>query len=148
MKITQLVLVQNFLDEFKLLTSQVQRMPVEAGMLLVAGSNESKVAKIDHTYFQKGAGKLLHMTQWSIQGADLVHKLSQQGLMPTKVHVKAMHNAIDYCLATSKRGWMLQPENSGTGRIASSRSKSMGLQNQTMQNVQSCVAVLAVTQCS
>ena len=86
-------------------------MPAEAGAVLVAGSNKTKVVKAEHTYFWKGTGKLLHMTWWSRPKVqNLVRKLARQGAMPTKAHVKAMHRAMDYCVETPERRWLLSPE--------------------------------------
>ena len=96
MKLTQSILGQSFSDEFNLTTSQVPRTPAEAGAVLVTGSEESKVAKAEHTYFQKGTGMLLHMTWWSrTKVQNSVRKLAWQGAMPMQAHVKAMHCAME-----------------------------------------------------
>ena len=117
MKLTQPVLLQSFRDEFKLTTSRVPKTPAEAGTVLVAGSMDSKVGKVEHTYYRKGTGKLLHMTRWSrpeVQNA--VRELARQGAMPTMAHVKAMHRAMEYCVATPDRGWLLSPRRKWDGK--------------------------------
>ena len=87
------------------------RTPAEVGTVLVAESNESKVEKAENNYFWKGTGKLLHMTRWSSPDVqNSVRKLARQHAMTTKAHVKAMHRAMEYCMATPESRWLLRPK--------------------------------------
>ena len=63
-----------------------------------------------HTYYRSGVGKLLHMARWSRpETQNSVRELTRQGSCPNKAHIKAMHRAMDHCVATPKRGWFLKP---------------------------------------
>eukprot|EP00957_Ditylum_brightwellii_P115908 8840949-Ditylum_brightwellii.AAC.1 len=58
-----------------------------------------------HTYFRSGIGKLLHMTRWLCpEVQNSVKELARQGSAPVNAHVKAMHHAMEYCVATPNHG--------------------------------------------
>ena len=109
-KFTQPVMLQSFDDEFET-TDKKPNTPAEAGTVLVKCNDGATVGKQRHTYFQKGVGKLLHMTRWSrpeVQNA--VRELSRFGSAPSEAHIKAMHRAMENCKGTPNRGWNLEPE--------------------------------------
>eukprot|EP00957_Ditylum_brightwellii_P210583 15365141-Ditylum_brightwellii.AAC.1 len=45
-----------------------------------------------------------------------MRELTRQESAPNKVHVKAMHYAIEYCRATPNRGWKLKPNRIWDGK--------------------------------
>ena len=115
-KITQPVLLQSYEDEYAI-EHKKPSTPAEAGTVLVKGEEGNKVDGKEHTYYRSGVGKLLHMARWSrpdIQNS--VRELTRQGSCPTKAHIKAMHRAMDFCVATPKRGWFLKPERVWDGK--------------------------------
>ena len=115
-RFTQPVLIQSFSDEFKVTGKNIMT-PAEAGQVLVKNENaENVVCKESHTYYRSGVGKLLHLSRWSrpdIQNS--VREVARQGSGPVKAHLKAMHRIMDYCVATSKRGWLLKPKRKWDG---------------------------------
>ena len=73
-------MIQSFFDEFRTKESRKPRTPSEAGTVLIAVSKENMVQNAEHNYFQKGLGKLLHLTRWSrLDVQNSVRELSRQG---------------------------------------------------------------------
>ena len=98
--------------------------PVEAGKTLVKATLDKKVNRARHTYFRSGEGKLLHMTRWSRQNIhNAVFDLSRHGNAPNEAHIKATHHPMEYCKATSNRGWYLKPSRKWDGKDRISNSE-------------------------
>ena len=125
-KFTQPVLLQSYLDEFEIGT-RTPNTPAEAGSVLVKSAPEDVVQGKQHTYFRSGVGKMLHMMRWSrpeVQNA--VRELTRQGSAPTKAHIKAMHRAMEYCVGTPNRGWLLRPTRKWDGKDKSYKFRIRG----------------------
>ena len=126
-KFTQPVMLQSFDDEFET-SGKRPSTPAEAGTVLSKCSEGAKVESTRHTYYRKGVGKLLHMTRWSrpeVQNA--VRELARHGSAPCEAHVKAMHRAMEHCMATPERGWMLKPERKWDGKDKSFKFRVHGM---------------------
>eukprot|EP00957_Ditylum_brightwellii_P040221 3042801-Ditylum_brightwellii.AAC.1 len=108
-KFTQSVLLQSYNDKYE--TTECKLVtPAEAGILLVKAEKKDMVGSKRHTYFRSGVGMLLHMTMWSRpEVQNSVKELTRQGSTTVNAHVKAMHCAMEYCVATPNRVWLLKP---------------------------------------
>ena len=64
MKITQLVLLQSFKDEFQL-PDKTHSTSAEPGQVLQEAKKEDIIGDEDQTKYRSGVGKLLHFMRWS-----------------------------------------------------------------------------------
>eukprot|EP00957_Ditylum_brightwellii_P210400 15364934-Ditylum_brightwellii.AAC.1 len=94
-----LVLLESYQDKYKALTKK-PTTTVEAGTVLVRAEVKDKVDNEVHTYFRSGIGKLLHVAQWSQPEAqNSKRELARQGNGPVHTYIKAMHKAMECCVA-------------------------------------------------
>jgi hypothetical protein len=115
-KITQPVLLQSFEDKFDLSDTKPTMIPATPGSVL-AESEERLVNEQEHYEYQKGTGKLIHLTKYSRPEIyNATRDLSRQGSKPVPAHVKAMKKVMKYCLTTRDRGLLLKPNKRWDGK--------------------------------
>jgi hypothetical protein len=86
LQITQPVLLQSFVDEFKLPKSNPVT-PAAAGETLHADEEVKLLDDAGHSKYQSGVGKLLHLAKWSrVEMLNWVRKLSRFMSKPNVLH--------------------------------------------------------------
>ena len=116
-KITQPVLVQSLEDEFDLPGGKAPKTPATAGQVLIHEPGEVNLDTRASTKYRSGTAKLMFLMQWSRPDIyNAVRGLARHMSTPQAKHVKAMHNCMQYVLATRNRGLRLKPEGKWNGR--------------------------------
>ena len=125
-KFTQPVLLQSFTDEFGIGGSK-HETPAPAGEILRKGEEKDFVSTDKMTKYRSGTGKLLHLTKWSrpdIQNA--VRELTRFMMRTLGAHEVALKRAMEYCVSTPARGWLLRPNGIWDGRDKNYKFKVHG----------------------
>jgi hypothetical protein len=77
MKLTQLVMIQSFNEEFELPKGAAPNTPAIPGTVLTAGEIKNQVNNKLQSKFRSGVGKLLHMMRWTrLEVQNAVRELS------------------------------------------------------------------------
>jgi hypothetical protein len=109
MRFTQPVLLQSFADEFAMDGNDKANTPGVPMKTLQLG-DDPPVQDKENTYYRSGVGKLLHLRRWSRpEMANALRDLTRYNSNCTQQHIKAMHRAMKYAIATPKRGLKLAP---------------------------------------
>jgi Reverse transcriptase (RNA-dependent DNA polymerase) len=108
-KLTQPVLLQSLVDEFKFERYLKVKNPAVPGTVLQP--TENKLSPEDLFTYRSGTGKLLHLMKWSHpEIANSVQELSRYMTGAGMLHtMKAMYRVFNYCLNTSTRGKVFKP---------------------------------------
>ena len=110
MRLTQLMILQSFGDEFDLTAHTVPKTPAAPGEVLEEGKNNHRLSLSKHRDYRKGVGKLLHVTKLTRPDlGDSTRELAQFGHAPTRVHYNAMILSMKYCVTMKDRGILLKP---------------------------------------
>ena len=111
LKLTQLVLLQSYHDEFDLLNDGPDpRTPAEPGMVLMPCDEKDVLSWTQKTEYQSGVGKLLHMMRWSRPDIlNATRELSRHMKKAANRHMMAMYCVMRYCVATPEQGLFLKP---------------------------------------
>jgi hypothetical protein len=108
LKLTQPVLMQSFVDEFKFERDYKVKNPAVPGTVLQP--TENKLSNDDQFTYRSGTGKLLHLMKWSRpEIGNAVRELSRWMTGAGPAHLKAMYRVFNYCLNTSERGKVFKP---------------------------------------
>ena len=109
MKITQLVLLQSFKDEFQL-PDKAHNTPAEPGQVLHEAKEGEILGDEEQTKYRSGVGKLLHFMRWSRpQIWNAVRELTKHNSRCNETHIKEMKRVMAYCVSTPNRGWRISP---------------------------------------
>jgi hypothetical protein len=110
-QLTQPVLIQSFQDEFNLPESmKATKTPAPGGQVLMKGVEETMVYDATHSVYRSGVGKLMHLMRWSKPEIwNSVRELSRFFAGASIAHMKAMYQAMPYCVNTKGSGRMLTP---------------------------------------
>jgi hypothetical protein len=93
---TQLVLLQSFMDEFDLVRDPKITVPGVLGSVL--GNTEGKLLDDDLFKYPSGMGKLLHLVKWiRPEIGNAVQELSCFMSGACTAHLKAMYHVMNYC---------------------------------------------------
>ena len=111
MKLTQPVLLQSFEDEFEIPEGKPPNTPAIPGEVLRSRTKTSLMSGEMQTKYRSGTGKLLHLMKWSRPDVlNSVRELSHFMTGAMAYHLKAMYQAMQYCLATKEKGLTLKPD--------------------------------------
>jgi hypothetical protein len=125
-KITQPVLLQSFTDEF-VLGSTKHETPATAGEVLRKGDEKDFVSLENMSKYRSGTGKLLHLTKWSRPDMkNAVRELTRFMMRTLGAHEVALKRAMEYCVSTRERGWLLKPSGTWNGRDKGHKFKIHG----------------------
>ena len=125
--ITQPVLLQSFTDEFELDHDKQHETPAVAGEILRKGEEKDFVSQEKMKKFRSGTGKLLHLTKWSRPDIkNAVRELTRFMMRTLGAHEVALKRAMEYCVGTSEKGWLLKPTRVWDGRDKSHKFKVHG----------------------
>ena len=109
-KLTQPVLLQSFVDEFKIPNEKSPTTPAVANTVLTRDGESKALSDKEHADYRKGVGKLIHLSKFSRPDiANAVRELSRYASRPTKIHKTAMIRCMAYCVGTPNRGILLNP---------------------------------------
>ena len=116
-RFTQPVLVQSFVDEFKIDATSAPKTPAPEGQVLRKAEEADCVTGIEYTNFRKGVGKLLHLMKWS--RPEIMNSVRELSRFMTSgaslAHKKAMQTVMKYVVGTPERGLLLKPEGTWDG---------------------------------
>ena len=149
MRMTNPVIIQSFQDEFEL-SSNAPPNPAPAGSILKRGEENDNINKKDQKIYRSGVGKLLHVMRWSRPDIlNRVRELSRYMAGATAHHLKEMHRVMSYCVATSARGWVLDPDMKWDGKdrnfefIVTGKSDSdYAVEPDTRRSISGCTTFL------
>jgi hypothetical protein len=109
-KLTQPVLLQSFVDEFKIPSEKFPTTPAVASTVLTRDEESKALSNKEHADYRKGVGKRIHLSKFSRPDiANAVRELSRYASRPTKIHMTAMIRCMAYCVGTPNRGILLNP---------------------------------------
>jgi hypothetical protein len=109
-KIMQPFLLQSYHDEIKLPEGRVPNTPMEPGSVLVKVHEGNELDMKAHKTYRSGVGKLLHMMRWSRPDVlNITREMFMIMVVACQAHMKAMQRTMQYCLNTTNRGILLQP---------------------------------------
>jgi Reverse transcriptase (RNA-dependent DNA polymerase) len=107
-KLTQPVLLQSLVDEFKFERDFKVKNPAVPGTVLQP--SENKLSPEDLFTYCSGTGKLLHLMKWSrLEIANSVRELFCYMTGAGMSHMKVMYRVFNYCLNTSTCGMVINP---------------------------------------
>ncbi len=67
--------------------------------------------------YRSGTGKLFHLTKWSRPDMkDALRELTRFIMRTLGAHKVALKRAMEYCVSTPERGWLLKPSGTWNGR--------------------------------
>jgi hypothetical protein len=101
--------------------------PAPAGEILRKGDEKDFVSPPRMKKFRSGTGKLLHLMKWSRPDIkNAVRELSRFMMRTLGAHEVAMKRAMEFCIGTSERGWLLKPTGTWDGKDKSYKFKIHG----------------------
>jgi hypothetical protein len=110
-KVTQPVLIQTFVDGFKIDPKYKPSTPAEPGSVLAKCEERVALSEVKQTEYRSGTDKLLHLMSWSRPVIlNAVRELSKHMQVACGAHLKAMLRVMSYVVGSDKKGLKLKPK--------------------------------------
>ena len=109
-KLTQLVLLQIFEDEFEM--NETGREAITPAV-----ADEEVLLKEEHSKYRTGTDKLLHVTRWSRPDIwNATRELTRVVRGSNRNHYLTMLKYMKYCIRIKDREWVLKPTRKWDGK--------------------------------